>query len=215
MDMDMKKRRCVLISAYMNSRISDCARLGADDFIICLDGGYEKAVREGLRPDIALGDFDSLKSPVDPAFKGRVIRAPAEKDDTDAMLGVKQGLALGFSDFLMIGGLGGRLDHTIGNLQAVSFCLERGARMWVTDGRNKATILGGPAFELPREEGGYFSLLSWTERCTGLCIENAKYTLRDAVLTQSEPLGVSNEFLNGPALIRIGSGRLLVIVSRD
>jgi thiamine pyrophosphokinase len=216
--MNRETRRCVLISAYLDAAISEIAPVGAGDFVICLDGGYARAAAEGLVPDVVLGDFDSLKSPVDPGFKGRIIRAPAEKDDTDAMLGLKYGLELGFSDFLMIGGLGGRLDHSLANLQALSFCLDQGGRMWVADAANKATIIADRSFTLRREEkegAAYFSLLSWTERCTGVCVENAKYTLRNAVLTQGMPLGVSNEFLEGPAVVRLESGRLLVILSRD
>jgi thiamine pyrophosphokinase len=131
------------------------------------------------------------------------------------MLGLKHGLALGFSDFLMIGGMGGRLDHTVANLQTLSFCLERGGRMWMADGKNRATITEGPALTLRRAEGAYFSLFSWTERCTGVCVENARYTLRDAILTQNTPIGGSNEFLDGPAVVRVGTGRILVIISVD
>jgi thiamine pyrophosphokinase len=213
--MKKEKRRCVLLSAYMDSKISESARIGPEDFIVCLDGGYARAVAEAVVPDVILGDFDSLKIPVDDAFKDRVIRVPAEKDDTDAMLGLKYGIRLGFTEFLMIGGLGGRLDHTLGNLQAVAFCLDHGGRMWLADGKNRATIIEDRVFTLRPEGTPYFSLLAWSDRCTGVCVENAKYTLQDAVLTQSLPLGVSNEFLEGPAVIRMKNGRLLVILSRD
>jgi thiamine pyrophosphokinase len=218
MNLENKKAatgRCLIITAYIESAIADAVYIRDGDFVICVDGGYEKAAAEGIVPDLLLGDFDSLNMAIDPALREKTLRLPAEKDDTDTLAALKHGLGLGFSDFMVVGGIGGRLDHTLANLQTLSYCLDCGGRIWMADGGNKATLTDGPIFRIQKEDGFYFSLFSWSGRCSGVCIENAKYLLRDATLTQSVPVGVSNEFLDGDALIKIKQGRLLVLLSKD
>jgi thiamine pyrophosphokinase len=208
------KRRCVIITARAEGRVSAALRIGADDFIVCADGGLDLAAAEGIKPAVIIGDFDSVGAPPRAAKGTRVIRAPGEKDDTDTLLALKYGLDAGFRDFVVVGGLSGRFDHSFANLQTASYCLDRGGGIWLADAMNKATMTDAGAFTLYPEEGFYFSLFSWTERCDGVDIENAKYGARDLSLTQSFPIGVSNEFADGPVTIRNRTGRLLIVLSR-
>ncbi|MDR2354908.1 MAG: thiamine diphosphokinase [Clostridiales Family XIII bacterium] len=209
-----KERRCVIITARVEGAISAALRPREDDFVICADGGYTRAAAERVKPAVILGDFDSIGAVPRAAPGLRVIGAPAEKDDTDTLLALKYGLDAGFLDFVVVGGLSGRFDHSFANLQAASYCLDRGGRVWLADAMNKATLTDAGVFVLRPEEGFYFSLFAWTESCGGVCVENAKYPARDIRLTQSFPLGVSNEFGEGPVTIRKESGRLLIVLSR-
>ena len=208
------KRRCVIITARVEGTIAAVLRIRADDFVICADGGYDRAAAEHIEPAAILGDFDSINAVPRAAQGTRVLGFPSEKDDTDTLLALKYGLEAGFRDFVVVGGLNGRFDHSFANLQTASHCLDRGGRIWLADATNKATLTDAEVFVLQPEEGFYFSLFSWTESCRGVRIENAKYDIRDIRLTQSFPLGVSNEFKEGPVTIRKESGRLLIVLSR-
>jgi thiamine pyrophosphokinase len=207
-------RRCVVITARVEGSIAAALRIREDDFVICADGGCDLAAAERIKPDAVLGDFDSIGTVPRAARGTRVCCFPAEKDDTDTLLALKYGLAAGFRDFVVVGGLSGRFDHSFANLQAAAYCLDRGARIWLADAMNKATLTDAGVFTLRREEGFYFSLFAWTESCGGVFVENAKYDARGIRLTQSFPIGVSNEFKEGPVTIRKESGRLLIVLSK-
>ena len=96
-------------------------------FLICADAGLENARAYGLTPDLTLGDFDSLAGG-EPDIEGEKLTFPVEKDDTDTMLGIKEGLDRGYRRFLLYGSLGGRLDHTIANIASLRYLLDHGAR---------------------------------------------------------------------------------------
>lgn len=112
------------------------------DTIIAADGGWEPCRGEGLTPDLLLGDFDSLHTVPDFA---RIRRVPVEKDDTDMMLAIKEGLARGETEFHLYGGMGGRrTDHTIANLQCLLYLAEHGAQGWLYgDGEQFTAICSG------------------------------------------------------------------------
>ncbi|MEA4987868.1 MAG: thiamine diphosphokinase, partial [Anaerovorax sp.] len=102
-------KRCIIITAYLKKSIRQSLRIHDDDFIICADGGYELAKKEGIVPHIVIGDFDSGNAPEKDSET--VIHVPAEKDDTDTLLCLKYGIETGFHVFGIVGGIGGRLDH--------------------------------------------------------------------------------------------------------
>jgi thiamine pyrophosphokinase len=210
----LNKKRCIIITARVESTISAALGIKDDDFILCADGGFDRAATEHIRPDAVIGDFDSIRARRHIPPGVRVLKFPAEKDDTDTMLALKYGFNAGFSDFVVVGGMSGRFDHSIANLQTASYCLDRGGRILLVDESNKATMTDEGVFVLKPVEGFCFSLFSWSEHCTGVDIENAKYGLSKARLTQSFPIGVSNEFKDGPVTIRKETGRLLIILSR-
>ena len=117
-----ERRRCAIFTAYCEGDAQRAYAHHAGDFVLCADGGWEIARGMGVRPDLVIGDFDSSAQPGD----GAVERVPVEKDDTDTMLCVKRGLAMGFDDFLIVGGFGGRTDHTLANIQSLHYAAARG-----------------------------------------------------------------------------------------
>lgn len=189
-----------------------------DDFIICADGGFLHARSEGIEPDILIGDFDSMNDIPDDFVSGcgcEIIRLAAEKDDTDTMICLKYGIEHGYEEFFILGGLGGRLDHTVANLQTMSYAIDRKKSVWFLDGKNRTTLRTPGKLTVKKEDGFKISLFAFTESCEGVCISGVKYPLKDCVLGNSFPLGVSNEFLSDQAEISHTSGKLLIILSRD
>jgi len=118
----------------------------ADDFIACADGGYEICVSAGHKPDVVIGDFDSISadhiSEIDKLGIEKIVY-PCEKDDTDTMLCARHGLALGFGRFLIVGGAGGDLGHTLANLQVLSFLTDMGCDAEIVTAKNRILMADG------------------------------------------------------------------------
>lgn len=183
------------------------------DFVVACDAGYESAVRLGWRPDLAVGDFDTYHGSLDDAV--RVYKAPPEKDDTDLMLGIKLALREGCRDFCIYGAFGGRLDHTIGNLQALAYLCNHGARGEIRALRNRAWAVRDGSLSLPRMDGWHLSVFAWDGLCEGVCLRGLAYPLTEALLSPDFPLGVSNEFAGEQAHISVRHGMLLVVASLE
>ncbi len=176
------------------------------DIVIAADGGYEHLKRIGLEADIVLGDFDSSEAPRHP----NVIRHPAMKDDTDMMLAVKTGLEMGYKNFILLGGLGGRLDHTFSNIQALVYLSRRGARACLAGGDLAITAVTDSALKFTGSEQGLVSVFCSGDNAEGVSLNGLKYPLSDAVLAGDMPIGVSNEFTGEAAEISVRKGTLVI-----
>ncbi len=178
--------------------------------IIAADGGLAHCRKLGIRPDIILGDFDSLGYTPEGA---QVF--PTEKDDTDAMLAIKTGLAAGCKSFVIYGGLDGeRLDHTLANYQALQYLADRGARGTLVGIHYMATVIENDSLCFPPRKEGILSVFCMGKDARGVDIEGLHYPLRDGVLTAGFPLGVSNHFTGGAARISVKDGSLLILWQR-
>lgn len=187
--------------------------LKPEDIVICADGGYRHAVAWGIEPQWLVGDFDSNRLPVS---HPHVIQVKPEKDDTDMELAVGKGIQLGCREFVLYGALGGRLDHTMANIQMLAGLLAKGMKGVIRDEQNELFLMGAGSVTLQANSFPYLSLFSFSEQCQGVTLEGMKYPLTDYTLTNlSAGLGVSNEILGESARISFRAGTLLVIRSRD
>ena len=202
----LPRRRCAIITAYCEGDPDLAYDRRRDDLILCADAGYQLARELGLKPDAVIGDFDSSEAPE----RGNVIRYPIIKDDTDAILCARYALEMGVRDFLIVGGLGGRLDHTLANLQTLGWLAAQGARAELCDGKVRAWALRGGSIRIPRTPGK-LSLFALDGPCEGITSRGVKYPLMDATLTPLFPLGMGNDFTEAEAEIRVEKGTLLII----
>ena len=176
------------------------------DLVIAADGGY--AHLGGVKPDLVVGDFDSLGYvPADE----QIVRHPAEKDDTDTMLAAKIGIERGYRAFVLLGGVGGRLDHTLANIQTLAFLREHGARAALIGEDETITLLHNESLRFRAELSGIVSVFSYGAVAYGVYERGLAYALTNATLTDSNPLGVSNAFTGAPAEVSVRAGRLLVL----
>ena len=165
------------------------------DLVIAADGGLNYVNQLGLTPDIILGDFDSLGYVPEGANV-----YPVEKDDTDAMLAIRQGLERGFCRFVLYGCLDGpRLDHTVAALQSLQFLADRGAIGYLMGLQYIAAAVQNGSLRFPADAAGILSLFCMGEDAKGVTLENLQYTLSNATLTSHFPLGVSNHFIGKEA----------------
>lgn len=139
-----KLRRCVIFGGgeLKDIRFTQ-SLLREDDYIVCADRGYAYCAAMGRKPDLILGDFDSYSGKLPPGCE--VLRYPIEKDDTDTMLAVKEAIRREFADILMLGMLGGRLDHTLANIQTIVYAVQHGASASIVEKDCRITALRGRA----------------------------------------------------------------------
>ena len=186
----------------------------ADDLCIAADQGYHTAKALGERIDLLLGDFDSIGSV--PRDEGVEIRqVPAEKDYTDTQLAVEIALERGAEEIIIIGGLSGRLDHTLSTLAILEDLNARGVYCTVTDGQNRVRYMKSTSTLIARSPYKYLSLIAADEVVKGVDIEGCKYPLKKATLRRSHQFAVSNEITGNVAFISVKKGGVFIIESRD
>ena len=203
------KTSCMIISG---GTFTPLPQPDENTFVIACDRGYTYARRCGIRPDLLVSDFDSYDGPVDPEIP--LQRFPSEKDDTDTMIAIRAALERGFREAVLYCALGGRLDHTLANLQSLAFALSHGLRLRIVSEDTEVLLLQDGTLSLPRREGFALSVFAFSERCRGVSLHGTKYTLTDAELENSFPLGVSNEWAEDAATVSITGGTLLIVLSK-
>ncbi len=202
-------KRCVIaggaqIGCYDRIR----AEIRPEDFIICCDSGLRHLEALGGRADLIVGDFDSHERP---ETETETIVLPREKDDTDTVYAVKEALRRGFEEFLLIGVVGARLDHTLGNVSILLYLDSLGKRARILDDYSEMEVVSR---ERALIDGRYsfFSLLNISGTARGITIRNAKYPLEKGEITCEYQYGISNEVLKGKtAEVTVAEGRLLLI----
>ena len=186
--------------------------------VIAADSGYDNAKSLGYaeRCDFVVGDFDSTK---EKAFCSRtkIVRVPAEKDETDTQLAINIALQNGAQDMYIVGGLSGRLDHTLSNLHLLETLTKCGINATICDGKNRVRYLKERSSLLvPKSEYKYFGLILTTEKAKGVTVDGAKYLLKNTTLEKTNPsFAISNEVVENFAMISIKKGGLFVIESKE
>ena len=178
--------------------------------VIACDRGWQYAARLGLTPDLIVGDFESAPRPETGV---PVEQVPTRKDDTDTMLAARRALALGYRRVAVCCAFGGRLDHTLANLQTAAWLVSHGARARLLGTDTDALAFTDGTERFPRRAGRSLSVFALSDVCEGVCIRGTKYECENAVLTSAFPLGVSNVWTSGEAEVSVREGILLVVQS--
>lgn len=204
-----EKKRCVIVGG---ADIGDYARvkqyLRADDAIVFCDSGLKHMEALGVKPALIVGDFDSH---CNPHLDVETIVLPCEKDDTDTVFAVKTMVQRGYDDFLLIGVIGARLDHTLGNVSILPYLDSLGKKAEIVDDYSEMQIVSKDEVSI-EDKYPFFSLLNITGCARGITIRDAKYPLDGAEITCEYQYGVSNEVLPGKtAKISVRDGKLLLI----
>lgn len=205
-------KRCVIVGgAGINNYDYIRSRLYVDDYIVFCDSGLRHLEPLQVKPSLIVGDFDSHDNP---HLDVETIVLPCEKDDTDTVFAVKEAIKRGFDDFLLIGVVGARLDHTLGNVSILLYLDSIGKKGIIIDDYSEMEIVSNePAYI--EDSYAFFSLLNVSGTAKGITIENAKYPLDNAEITCEYQYGVSNEVLPGKtAKVSILEGKLLLIKDR-
>lgn len=215
-------KKCVIIGgAQIRDYDRACSFIDEEDYVIYCDSGLRHMEAFGIRPSLVIGDFDSHENP---HMDVETITLPVAKDDTDTMYAVKTGISRGFRDFVLLGVIGGRMDHTLVNLYALFYLDSHGCKAVAADDYSEMEVISSlpsdkednscsiPGKAYVEDRFKFFSLVNMTGIARGITIRGAKFCVEDAEITSDYQYATSNEVLPGnKAEITVGEGRLLLI----
>ncbi len=206
-------KRCVIVGgAPIRDYHAICSYLRKDDFCIFCDSGLAHRDGLGIRPSLVVGDFDSHDVP---DWSVEIIKLPCEKDDTDTVYAVKEAVSRGFDEFLLIGMVGARFDHSLGNIAILLYLDSLNIKAMLVDDYSEMEIVTKtPAYI--SDKFAFFSLLNISGMAKGISIENAKYLLYDGEISPQYQYGISNQVLPGKtAKVFVSEGAALLVKVRN
>ncbi|MBM6996399.1 thiamine diphosphokinase [Paenibacillus sp. DXFW5] len=189
-----------------------------NDFLIGADRGALFLVEHGMKPDLAVGDFDSVSEEELERIRTYSIELlacdPVDKDLTDTELAFDHAVRRNPAEIVLTGVIGTRLDHTLANLHMLLRAAEQGITCAIWDEYNYITLCG--SFSQVEDRGySYVSLLPLTPVVTGITLDGFMYPLHNATLRIGQSLAVSNQLVASTGTVHVGEGWLLIIQSRD
>ena len=209
--MGIVKGRCVIIGG------GDCSpdflknNIQSSDCIICADSGYDYAVNAGITPNVVIGDFDSVKSaPV----CSDIITLPVEKDITDSEASFLEGVKRGFNSFLLLGGTGGRFEHTFANISVMAKAAKNGFEFIIADERHTFGCIHNSSIKIPYEPNLQISVFAFGGKAFGVTENGFHYPLCEYTLDPFEPLGISNDITSECGEISVDDGTLIIIKTK-
>ncbi|MGN1080672.1 MAG: thiamine diphosphokinase [Acutalibacteraceae bacterium] len=203
-------KRCFIFGALEVNELS--VKPSKGDMVIAADRGFETTKKFGIVPDLLVGDFDSLG--YTPEFEN-IVRLNVRKDDTDVGHAVDTAMRDGYYDFVVYGGSGGKLDHSVANIQLASAIANAGGRAVFLGENESFTVICNGSVKFGDFHRGRISVFSLSEKSFGVCEKGLSFPLTDAELDRNNPLGVSNEFTGVKSEISVRDGTLLIIWQRN
>ncbi|MGF6375600.1 thiamine pyrophosphokinase [Clostridiales Family XIII bacterium PM5-7] len=179
--------------------------------VICADGGLLIAQQMGIKPDLLIGDYDSTELPE----SADVIHLPMEKNMTDSEAAIDLAVSKGYRTIDILGGLGGRFDHTMGNIGMLAKYCDTLSHMALIDGQNYVFMMNPGTISIPKNRYKYMGVISYGTSVPDVTLEGVKYPLSRHFLTNTTTLGVSNEIIADAATVSFSTGKLLIILSND
>ncbi|CAM4411350.1 thiamine diphosphokinase [Paenibacillus phoenicis] len=190
----------------------------SDDFLIGADRGALFLVEHGMKPHLAVGDFDSVNEEeldrIRSCSKELVICDPIDKDLTDTELAFDLAVQRNPAEIVLTGVIGTRLDHTLANIHMLLRAAEQGITCAIWDEHNYITLCGSVC-QVEDRGYTYVSLLPLTPVVTGITLEGFMYPLDNATLRIGQSLAVSNQLAAPVGTVHVNEGWLLIIHSRD
>ena len=210
-------KKCIIIGAgeFREREI----KKEKDDLLIICDAGYNNFLKldnPNLDDiDVLIGDFDSLdRKSAKLSAKTQIITLYPIKNDTDVLDACIYGLGKGYTEYHIYGCLGGRIEHSIANIQILSYLKENKANGLLIDENKIIRNLKNESICLSANYKGYISIFSMVEESKGVTLKNLKYELTNSTIKESYPIGIDNEFVDKGAFIEVKNGKLLVIYSK-
>ena len=214
------QRNVQRIIIFANGELPDLEKarllLRSDDYIICADGGTRHAVALDIEPHLIIGDMDSAEKGQLQALQRADILLelfPHDKNETDLELAIQRAIGLNPGQILVMGALGGRLDHTLGNIALLSDMLHPSLDIRLDDGVEQV-LLCRDQVQIHGASGDLVSLIPWQGSVSGIRTESLKWALDNETLYPDKTRGLSNEMLGETASVSIASGLLLVVHRR-
>jgi len=187
------------------------------EYVICADGGLEKAENLKLVPNVIIGDMDSVNKVVLKKYldmKIELVKYPAEKNYTDMELAIEYALEKGFKDIILIGATGSRLDHTFANILLIEAYYKKGIRVKIIDNNNIIQLITN-SMEIQNKRNYFASIVPITEFIEGLTLKGFKYPLNNVIVNRGSTLCISNQIISEKGIITLNKGTALLFISKD
>ena len=198
-------KKCYIIGAGSFSTVFTPDK---GDLVIAADGGYDHLARVGIRCDVLIGDLDSIESLPNDI---EAVKFPVKKDETDMHLAYLEGAKRGYTDFCILGGTGGREDHTFANYCLLLCIANNGHTARLLSDTGEVQVLKNASLTVTGEPMKHLSLFPFGCTARGVSVTGAEYECEDITLEPHFPLAVSNRFLYGEVKISVKDGTLLVM----
>lgn len=206
--------RCVIVAgAQITNYKLVKSVLQKEDFFLFCDSGLNHAKKLGIKPDLIVGDFDSFTKSRK-AYAGiETIQLPCEKDDTDSFYAVKEAIKRGFSDFLIVGVVGQRFDHTMANISILLYLHQQNKKALLLDDYSQMYVISKGETAVIPSSFKFFSTINIDGTAKGITIKDAKYPLEKAEINPWYQYGISNEIKkpSTTAQVTVEEGNLLII----
>lgn len=185
------------------------------DFIICADGGLNYLDSLSAKPNLIVGDFDSVDINLLEKYKNVTTKKyPTEKNYTDTEIAIEEAIACGYSEITIFGATGTRLDHTIANILLIERYLKSNVSIRIVDNNNYISILNKD-ITVDKKEGYFLSIIPISEYIDGITLKGVKYPLLDVRVDKGSTLCISNEITADKAEILINKGIGILFISKD
>jgi thiamine pyrophosphokinase len=208
------------IIIFANGELPDLDKarllLQEDDYIICADGGTRHALALTVKPNLIIGDMDSVEKEQLQNLKEDDVSIelfPHDKNETDLELAINHAIELGPKEIIVIGALGGRLDQTLANITLLTDFRLSTLETRLDDGMEELFFCRDQV-QVHGRNGDLVSLIPWQGTVSNVQTENLKWPLKNETLYPDKTRGISNEMLGDTASISIGSGLLLIVHRR-
>ncbi len=178
--------------------------------LVAADGGANHCLGMGLKPDIIVGDFDSIDPSALEAFQEvPQKRYPSNKDETDLELALSLAFHPNIEKITIFGALGGRTDHTIGNLVLLS----RYPGKVFLESESELLFVIDKQTELSTKVGQEISLIPLNGPVKGIASEGLKWPLKDKILDKSF-IGLCNQATASKVTLSVKEGDLLCCINQ-
>lgn len=190
------------------------------DIIIAVDNGVKILNELNIKPNHIVGDFDTVNKEILDLYKKdtsiKIHRFNPIKDNTDTDIAIRLAVELHSDEIIIIGGIGTRIDHVLGNIQVLKYALDNKVKCKIIDENNEIQLINKTTI-LNKSENDkkYISLIPLTEKIENINLKGFKYELENGKLTIGSSLGISNEILKEQAIIEFDNGILVMIFSKD
>ncbi len=189
---------------------SPCIEISEDDYIICADRGFDSAVKNGIKPDLLLGDMDSVKGDISKLEDTRVF--PARKDFTDTELALEAAIDMKPEEIVLLGATGSRIDHSIANIFLLKRACDAEVKACICDEHNKVYYYKD-SFTLKNCVGKTVSLIPVTAEISGLVTKGLDYPLDNESILFGQTRGISNVVTNSEASYTSKKGEGILVIS--
>jgi len=213
-------QRAIIVANSNKSILNDLnSILCSDDLLIAADGGGRHCLEAGCAPQVIIGDLDSIaQSELQElvSLGTEVLTHPVRKNETELELAIGYAMKKGVKEIIILSALGGRWDHTLGNIMLLASTRFEPTRIRIIDHNQEIDLIrAGDIHVITGNPGDIVSLIPVHNTVVGVTTSGLEYKLNGNALVFGATLSLSNTLNSKQATVAIEEGLLICIVIRS